>query len=115
MPAHQREAISDEAAAFLEAGTVYVWEDRGDCRAMVSHTPAGLAPGRIRAVYAPPGSRGHGYASACVCYVCRVLRDEKGWPYCLLFADVDSAPANRLYQRVGFKLLHTFQEYDFED
>ena len=90
-------------------------EDRGDCRAMVSHTPAGLAPGRIRAVYAPPGSRGHGYASACVCYVCRVLRDEKGWPYCLLFADVDSAPANRLYQRVGFKLLHTFQEYDFED
>ena len=47
--------------------------------------------------------------------VCRVLRDEKGWPYCLLFADVDSAPANRLYQRVGFKLLHTFQEYDFED
>ena len=115
LPAHQREAIRDEAAAFLEAGTVYVWEDRGDCRAMVSHTPAGLAPGRIRAVYAPPGSRGHGYASACVCYVCRVLRDEKGWPYCLLFADVDSAPANRLYQRVGFKLLHTFQEYDFED
>ena len=50
-----------------------------------------------------------------MCYVCRVLRDEKGWPYCLLFADVDSAPANRLYQRVGFKLLHTFQEYDFED
>ena len=22
---------------------------------------------------------------------------------------------DRLYQRVGFKLLHTFQEYDFED
>ena len=56
LPAHQREAIRDEAAAFLETGTVYVWEDRGDCRAMVSHTPAGLAPGRIRAVYAPPAS-----------------------------------------------------------
>ena len=56
-------------AAFLEAGTVYVWEDRGDCRAMVSHTPAGLAPGRI-----PCGVRTAGFSWARLRERVRVLR-----------------------------------------
>lgn len=113
LSAQQIAGAEQSAARLLAAGAVFLWEVDGQPKAMTSHTEADAAIGRINAVYVPEHLRGGGHASACVRYVSRYLREEKNWPYCVLFANVDDPSANRLYRSVGFSEVCQFQEYDF--
>ena len=68
---------------------------------------------RVAPVYTPPGERGRGYASAAVAALTTRLLDG-GADWCAIFADVDNATTNKIYQRIGYKEHGTYREYDFE-
>lgn len=55
----------------------------------------------ISMVYTPPYFRGRGYASSCVAQLCmEILR--RGYPKCVLYADLDNPTSNSIYQKIGF-------------
>jgi uncharacterized protein len=74
--------------------------------AFVATTPADDA-GRINAVFTLEGERGKGYASACVGALSQQLLD-RGWRYCLIFADRSNAITNRIYSRLGYREIAAF-------
>lgn len=120
--AFNREALGEETRpeqaermteAYLHAETrgVYLWED-GRPVSMAGHsgpTPNGV---RVNAVYTPPGSRGRGYASACVAALSQKLLDE-GRRYCFLFTDLANPTSNRIYRSVGYEAVVDVDEYEF--
>ena len=113
LSAQQAAGAEKGASRLLDAGTVFLWEEGGEPKAMTAFTNVNAAIGRINAVYVPAHLRGSGYAGACVRYVCRYLRTDRGWPFCILFANVEDPAANRLCRRVGFTESYRFQMYDF--
>jgi uncharacterized protein len=74
--------------------------------AFVPTTPGGDA-GRINAVFTLEEERGKGYASACVAALSQRLLD-RGWRYCLIFADRSNVTTNRIYSRLGYREIAAF-------
>jgi predicted GNAT family acetyltransferase len=66
----------------------------------------------IAPVYTPPELRGHGYASRSVAALSQHLLDS-GWERCSLFTDLSNPTSNNIYQQVGYRPVHDFNEYDF--
>jgi predicted GNAT family acetyltransferase len=64
-------------------------------------------------VYTPPEQRGHGYASALVAALSQWMLDG-GKDFVALFADADYATANRIYQKIGYRAMGSFDEITFE-
>jgi predicted GNAT family acetyltransferase len=96
-------------AARIARGEMYLWAVGGRPVASVAFvptTPAGDA-GRINAVFTLEEERGKGYASACVAALSRQLLD-RGWRYCLLFADRANPTTTRLYPRLGYREIAAF-------
>ncbi len=80
---------------------VYFWDDAGP-RALAGYsgpTPHGI---RVGPVYTPPEHRSHGYASACVAGLSRLLLD-RGYQFCFLYTDLANPTSNRIYQRIGYE------------
>jgi uncharacterized protein len=105
-------------AARLARGEMVVWAVAGrpvSSAAFVPTTPAGDA-GRINAVFTLEEERGKGYASACVAALSRRLLD-RGWRYCLIFADRDNPITTRIYRRRGYRKIATFSQmaFDYDD
>jgi predicted GNAT family acetyltransferase len=108
--ADQEEA--GQAVAFrIEQGDIYLWEDQRPLSMAMRTRPTrkGIS---IATVYTPPQLRRRGYATACVGELSRTLLDA-GWEFCTLFADVSNAPANRAYQRIGYRPVCDYDEYTF--
>jgi predicted GNAT family acetyltransferase len=99
--------------AWIEADALHVWEDEG---APVSVAVAQGRTGRgvrIGYVYTPPERRGRGYASALVASLsARMLAD--GCDFCVLYTDLSNPTSNRIYRRVGYRLLGEVRDYDLE-
>jgi predicted GNAT family acetyltransferase len=96
-------------AARIARGEIYFWAVGGRPVASVAFvptTPAGDA-GRINAVFTLEEERGKGYASACVGALSQRLLD-RGWRYCLIFADRSNATTNRIYSRLGYREIAAF-------
>lgn len=96
-------------AARLARGEMHFWAVEGapvSSAAFTPTTPAGDA-GRINAVFTPEQERGKGYASACVAALSQRLLD-RGWRYCLVFADRANPTTNRIYPRLGFREIAPF-------
>jgi ribosomal protein S18 acetylase RimI-like enzyme len=95
----------------VENRDVYLWEDdRPVSMAMKTRpTTNGIT---VSYVYTPPGSRGRGFATACVSQLSRVLLDA-GWDFCSLFADVDNPVAVHIYQKIGYRPVCDYLEYQF--
>ena len=74
-------------------------------------TPAGDG-GRINAVFTPEEERGRGYASVCAAALSRRLLD-RGWRYCLIFADRGNPITTRIYQRLGYRKIAIFSRMAF--
>ncbi len=93
---------ADSMMRRIEARRVWLWEDPAG---QVVHLTAANAPtygvARVGPVYTPPGSRGHGYASAAVAGVSRMLL-EGGARVCL-YTDQDNPTSVRLYASLGFR------------
>jgi uncharacterized protein len=96
-------------AARIARGEIYFWAVAGRPVASVAFVPTTAAgdAGRINAVFTPEEERGRGYASACVAALSQRLLD-RGWRYCLIFADRDNSTTTRIYPRLGYREIAVF-------
>ncbi len=100
------------AAANMARGEVWVWDVGGAPVSMVCYSRMGSEGARVAPVYTPSDQRGRGYASAAVAALTTWLLDG-GADWCTIFADVENATTNTIYQRIGYKEHGTYREYDF--
>jgi hypothetical protein len=102
---HETEG-ADHAAAVRERlsyGGLTLWETGDDgpvSLAGFTRQVAGMV--RIGPVYTPPGSRGHGYASAATAEVSRAAL-AAGADEVLLYTDLANPVSNSIYQRIGYR------------
>ncbi len=111
-------SISDEEAVSwtrtrIGNGEVYLWVlPDGPIVSLLATTRPVSRVISIAYVYTPPELRGHGYASRSVAALSQHLLDS-GWERCSLFTDLSNPTSNTIYQRVGYRPVHDFNEYDF--
>jgi predicted GNAT family acetyltransferase len=89
----------------------YVWVDgRPVCFAACgAPTLTGI---RVGPVYTPPEARGRGYATALVGKLTQRLL-AGGRRFCFLYTDASNPTSNRIYERIGYRLVTGAQEYEF--
>ena len=68
---------------------------------LTAHNPPSFGVARVGPVYTPGAHRGHGYASATVAAVSRMLR-EAGAEVCL-FTDQANPTSNKIYAAIGYR------------
>jgi len=113
-----RTSISDEEAASwartrIGNSEVYLWVlPDGSIVSLVATARPVWRVISIGPVYTPPELRGHGYASRSVAALSQHLLDS-GWQRCSLFTDLSNPTSNNIYQQVGYRPVHDFNEYDF--
>jgi RimJ/RimL family protein N-acetyltransferase len=101
----------DTVGRWIEGGTLHVWEaDTRPVSIAVAHgrTPRGV---RIGYVYTPRERRGRGYASAVVARLSQKMLDG-GCAFCVLYTDLSNPTSNAIYQRIGYRLLETVQDFE---
>lgn len=104
-----------EAATALriEATRLWLWEDpAGQVVHLTGTNPPADGVARIGPVYTPDDQRGHGYASAAVAQVSRLLLAD-GARVCL-FTDQANAVSNALYRRLGYRPVADTANYAIE-
>ena len=80
---------------------VWLWEDAaGEVAHLTAHNAPSFGVARIGPVFTPNGHRGHGYASAAVAGVSRLLLDQ-GARVCL-FTDQANPTSNKIYAAIGY-------------
>ncbi|MFX0057940.1 MAG: GNAT family N-acetyltransferase [Candidatus Heimdallarchaeota archaeon] len=67
----------------------------------------------VNLVYTPPNYRRRGYATELVAHLSKHLLDE-GNKYCFLFTDLMNPTSNNVYQKVGYKPITDYDQYEFE-
>lgn len=67
----------------------------------------------VGAVYTPNNLRGKGYSTACIKHLTQEILDE-GNDAAILFADKYNPMSNRVYEKVGYKKISDFVEYESE-
>ena len=113
-----RTSFSEEEAASwartrISNGEVYLWVlPDGSIVSLLATTRPVWRVVSIAYVYTPPELRGHGYASRSVAALSQHLLDS-GWQRCSLFTDLSNPTSNTIYQQVGYRPVHDFNEYDF--
>ena len=95
----------------IEARSRFVWDDGGPVCMLGCgrQTRNGIS---IAPVYTPPEKRARGYATAATAALSQQLLDE-GRSFCALFADLDNPISTGMYQRIGYRRLGDFAEYEF--
>jgi predicted GNAT family acetyltransferase len=102
---------SETVRRFMTSGAMAVWDHDGPVS--MAGSSRGTANGAtVSAVYTPPDRRGEGYASACVAALCDLLL-ERGNTFCALYADRSNPTSNKIYQRIGFRLVSEAAVYRF--
>jgi GNAT superfamily N-acetyltransferase len=90
-----------------------LWEHDGvPVSVAVAHGRTGLGV-RIGYVFTPLERRGRGYASALVADLSREMLDA-GCAWCVLYTDLSNPTSNRIYRRIGYRLIEEVQDYDVE-
>jgi predicted GNAT family acetyltransferase len=113
-----RTSLSDEEAASwaqtrIGTGEVYLWVlPDGSIVSLLATTRPLWRVISIAYVYTPPELRGHGYASRSVAALSQHLLDS-GWERCSLYTDLSNPTSNTIYQQLGYRPVHDFNEYDF--
>jgi uncharacterized protein len=88
----------------------WVWDDDGVASmASASEPAAGVA--RVQHVYTPIARRGHGYATACVEQMSRVLVGRG--LRCVLYTDLANPTSNSIYRRIGYEAVAEILGYRF--
>ena len=94
-----------------ESGT-WVWEVEGRAVAMAALTRPTARGIMVNAVYTPPDQRRRGYAGALVA----ALSSEglrRGKHHCVLYTDVTNLTSNGIYQKIGYRSVCNFRNYQF--
>jgi hypothetical protein len=95
----------------IRAHQVGLWDDEQPV-SVAAQARATTNGGAVNLVYTPPELRRHGYATSCVASLCQHLL-RTGWQFCCLHADLANPTSNSIYQKIGFKPVCDFQEYEF--
>jgi predicted GNAT family acetyltransferase len=94
----------DEMRRKIETGRVFVWElDDGTLVNVTAATLPSYGVSRIGPVYTPQEHRGHGYGSAAVAGVSKLLVDSGERP--CLFTDQANPTSNKIYEALGYRRL----------
>lgn len=126
MAAFARDADSTDGPAdhvaavdrrFKYGDLMWFWEVDGEPVSFAWRSPIGpprqwprTMVTRISAVYTPPEQRGHGYARANVAALSQRGLDA-GALACMLYADAANPVSNKIYERVGYRLVAEGQEW----
>jgi GNAT superfamily N-acetyltransferase len=94
--------IREQALHRIRTQGLYLWEIGERVVSMAART--GKTPNGVRVsfVYTPPELRGHGYATACVAAVSRLLL-QQGNRFVCLYTDLSNPTSNAIYQRIGYE------------
>ncbi|MEU7583835.1 GNAT family N-acetyltransferase [Streptomyces sp. NPDC041068] len=103
------------ADARLAYGGCTLWETPdGTPVAMAGVTRRSAGQVRVAPVYTPADQRGRGYGGAVTAAVtCAAL--DAGAAEVLLFTDLANPTSNSLYQRIGYRPVRDFAQYDFTE
>lgn len=98
--------------AFVDEGTLYVWEDTQvvSMAAINRRTPRGRCIGMV---YTPPSLRSRGYATSCMATLSQLILDQ-GSEFCCLFTQMSEPTPNAIYQRIGYRRVAEWTEVFFE-
>ncbi|MFH8609307.1 GNAT family N-acetyltransferase [Streptomyces sp. NPDC018029] len=103
----------DWADTRIAYGGVTLWEaPDGTPLAMAGATRRVAGQVRVAPVYTPADLRGRGYGGAATVAVTRAALDA-GAAEVLLFTDLANPTSNGLYQRIGYRPVGDFAQYDF--
>ena len=72
-------------------------------------TPNGIT---INYVYTPLEHRGNGFATKLVAELTKLML-QKGYEFCTLFTDMDNPTSNRIYSKIGYKVIGEFRTIKF--
>lgn len=96
----------------IESGTIYNWVLRdGEIAAMAWRTRPMERSISIGYVYTPLEFRGKGIASNLVADLSSLLL-AAGYEYCSLFTDLANPTSNSIYQKIGYRPVIDFAQYD---
>ncbi|ATL28549.1 GNAT family N-acetyltransferase [Streptomyces formicae] len=97
----------------LAYGGITLWETPdGTPAAMAGVTRRTAGQVRVAPVYTPAALRGRGYGGAATVAVSRAALDA-GASEVLLFTDLDNPTSNSLYQRIGYRPVRDYIQYEF--
>jgi len=97
----------------IDKGDVCLWVDKGEPVAMAGVNGLTRRGARIGLVYTPPELRGRGYATACVAHLSQRLLNS-GREFCALSTDLANPVSNHIYQKVGYRPVIDFDQYEFK-
>ncbi len=108
----EEEYIKTHVKFIIETGNAFIWFDDQPVCMVFCERPheEGVS---IAYVYTPPEFRNKGYATSCVGAVSQYALDTE-YSYCSLFADLANPISNTIYQRVGYRPVCDYINYDFE-
>ena len=104
--------IDDRVVGMLAKGSAYLFVCDGRPVSIAIHSRSSRNGASISGVYTPPELRGRGYATACVSLLAKRLLDS-GYKFCCLYTDASFPTSNRIYQRIGFRVVETSVVYRF--
>ena len=113
IPTFSLEESTSRIRARIGTDRHYIWWEDGVPVSQVVYgrdTPDGAV---INWVYTPPEFRGHGYASALVAEVAKLLF-LRGKKFCCLFADAENPVSRSVYSKLGYKEVDFFRQIQFD-
>lgn len=108
---HEEISESDATArvdAHIGERDFHVWEVGAEVVSLAAAVAPTLHGIRVNHVYTPPSLRGRGYASALVGSLTQSLLSS-GYEFALLHTDLANPTSNRIYVRLGYRQVATFQ------
>ncbi len=112
-PLAQREPTltARRVEGWLDKGVLFDWTVEGKAVGHGVVLPIGKDGARVLAIYTPPDERSRSYAQAMTAALTQRALDQGRW--CTLFTDADNAITNKIYQRIGYRLVTAFSEVTF--
>lgn len=107
-PEGEAQMIAEQKIAGKE---LFLWED-GEIVSMAAVTRPTRHGITVNFVYTPEQHRRKGYATNCVAKLSQRMLEE-GYQFCSLFTDQSNPTSNKIYQRIGYRVVKEFQQVDF--
>jgi hypothetical protein len=115
LPHEKEEAIQqnlERVKKDIEEGNIFLLMDNAKPVSMARK--AGKTPNGnlVNLIYTPPDLRMRGYATEIVAHLSKYLLDD-GNKFCFLFTDLMNPTSNSIYQKVGYRPITDFDQYEF--
>ncbi len=89
----------------------YIYYNEDNIKTSIVMLSRDLKDGKaVTAVYTYPEFRGKGYATSMMYYACEIIF-QQGFQYATLFVDKSNPISNRVYEKIGFRVLTNTYDY----